>query len=114
MLENCNELITKFGYGHLFSSQKENIGTKDIDSYNMVSLKKSIFETNEAEEVTSIMINFPALLLRKKTQLYPQGRTSYRFKRELRKLVTIIGKSAFNWEAAKGKTPMKKAITFTE
>jgi len=30
------------------------------------------------------------LLLRKKTPKYPEGRTSYRFKRFLRKKVTII------------------------
>ena len=49
-----------------------------------------------AEDVTSIMINYPALLLRKKSQLYPEGRTSYRFKRMLRNKVEIIGKSAFS------------------
>ena len=42
------------------------------------------------------MINYPALLLRKKTQLYPEGRTSYRFKRMLRNKVEIVGKSAFS------------------
>ena len=42
------------------------------------------------------MINYPALLLRKKTDLYPEGRTSYRFKRMLRNKVQIIGKSAFS------------------
>ena len=42
------------------------------------------------------MINYPALLLRKKSQLYPEGRTSYRFKRMLRNKVEIIGKSAFS------------------
>ena len=60
------------------------------------------------------MVNYPALLLRKKTQLYPNGRTSYRFKRELRKLVTITGKSAFDWDQHKGKPHLKKDIVFTE
>ena len=41
------------------------------------------------------MINYPALLLRKKSQLYPDGRTSYRFKKELRREVTVFGQSAF-------------------
>jgi len=44
------------------------------------------------------MANYPALLLRKKSTLYPEGRTSYRFKRELRKKVTIIGKTMFGKE----------------
>lgn len=43
-----------------------------------------------------MLINHPKLLLRKKTEIYPQGRTSYRFKNALRKKVTIFGKSAFN------------------
>ena len=46
----------------------------------------------ESEEITSIFVNYPALLLRKKSMLYPEGRTSYRFKRALRKKVTIIDK----------------------
>ena len=37
------------------------------------------------------MINYPALLLRKKSALYPEGRTSYRFKNALRKQVTVHG-----------------------
>lgn len=41
------------------------------------------------------MVNYPQLLLRKKTPAYPEGRTSYRFKQALRRKVTIIGKSAF-------------------
>jgi hypothetical protein len=43
-----------------------------------------------------MLINHPKLLLRKKTEIYPTGRTSYRFKNALRKKVTIFGKSAFN------------------
>ena len=41
------------------------------------------------------MINYPALLLRKKSELYPEGRTSYRFKRMLRNKVQIVGQTAF-------------------
>jgi hypothetical protein len=64
-----------------------------IDAFNEESLKKSIHNAEESDEVTSIFINYPALLLRKKTEKYPNGRTSYRFKRELRKKVTIIDKT---------------------
>jgi hypothetical protein len=56
-------------------------------------LKKSIYAEQESDEITSIFINYPALLLRKKSLLYPEGRTSYRFKRALRKKVTIIDKT---------------------
>ena len=55
-------------------------------------MKKSIFTEEESEEITSIFINYPALLLRKKSIVYPEGRTSYRFKRALRKKVLIIEK----------------------
>jgi len=41
------------------------------------------------------MINHPQLLLRKKTELWPTGRTSYRFKNALRRRVTLVGKTAF-------------------
>ena len=51
------------------------------------------------------MANYPALLLRKKSTLYPEGRTSYRFKRELRKKVTIIGKTMFGPNAVKKGQP---------
>ena len=49
---------------------------------------------NESDEITSIFINYPALLLRKKSIKYPEGRTSYRFKRSLRKKVTIVDRHA--------------------
>lgn len=55
------------------------------------------------------MCNMPALLLRKKSKEYPDGRTSYKFKKELRNKVTIIGKSAFD----KPKDP-NAPITFSE
>jgi hypothetical protein len=55
----------------------------------------SMKNMTESEEIISILVNYPALLLRKKCPQYPGGRTSYRFKRELRKQVTILGKSAF-------------------
>ena len=65
-----------------------------IDTFNEESLKKAQFNAGESDEVTSIFINYPALLLRKKSEKYPEGRTSYRFKRYLRKKVTIIDKGA--------------------
>ena len=48
--------------------------------YNLKMRLHSIKLQNEADEVTSIYINYPALLLRKKCALYPNGRTSHRFK----------------------------------
>jgi hypothetical protein len=113
-MEYSGDLISKFGYGHLFCPEKYANNTNEIENYNLLSLQKSIHEAKEADEITSIMVNYPALLLRKKSQLYPNGRTSYRFKRELRKLVTIIGKSAFDWDAVKGKPDLKKPVTFNE
>lgn len=62
-------------------------------NFNKKSLKQSIQLQNEAEEVTSIYINYPALLLRKKSEMYPSGRTSHRFKNFLRRRVTIVDKN---------------------
>jgi hypothetical protein len=47
----------------------------------------------DEDEITSIYINYPALLLRKKTETYPNGRTSHRFKNALRRRVTIVDKN---------------------
>lgn len=51
------------------------------------------------------MINYPALLLRKKSALYPEGRTSYRFKHALRRQVTVAGQSMFGPKKKKVKRP---------
>ncbi len=64
-----------------------------IKEFNLASLKKSIYLQNDCEDVTSIYINYPALLLRKKSEMYPNGRTSHRFKNQLRRRVTIIDKN---------------------
>jgi len=42
-----------------------------------------------------VLLNAPAVLLRRKTKKDPEGRTSMRFKKAMRHNVTIIGKSAF-------------------
>ena len=103
MFNYARDLLNQFDYAHLFladgTAAAENFDRTDnmlsIESFNEKSLKLSIFNLYEAEDVTSIMINYPALLLRKKSEIYPEGRTSYRFKRMLRNKVTIVGKSAF-------------------
>lgn len=51
-----------------------------IKNFNNNSLKRSVHLQNDCEDVTSIYINYPALLLRKKSEMYPNGRTSHRFK----------------------------------
>lgn len=63
-----------------------------ISNFNREQLAMSIKQLNEADEFTSIYINYPALLLRKKSEMYPHGRTSHRFKHFLRRRVTIVGK----------------------
>lgn len=59
-------------------------------------MKFSQANLTENERVTSLLINHPKLLLRKKQDSWPEGRTSYRFKNALRRRVTIIGKTSFN------------------
>lgn len=92
----ATSLLTHFNYIKLFeteglnntnggSSVEENKKNDDslswVKEFNKKSLKKSIYNMYENDEICSIMINYPALLLRKKSALYPDGRTSYRFKR---------------------------------
>lgn len=64
-----------------------------IVDFNNKNLKESIRLQNDSNEVTSIYVNFPALLLRKKSEMYPNGRTSHRFKNFLRRRVSIIDKN---------------------
>lgn len=45
------------------------------------------------DQIYSIYVNYPALLLRQKSKLNPFGRTSIRFKDALRRKVTIIDKN---------------------
>ena len=94
MFSYAKDQLTNFGYSETFTGIKEKAPSTYIDEFNEAALKKSIFNANEADDVTSIFINYPPLLLRKKSEKYPEGRTSYRFKRYLRKKVTIIDKTA--------------------
>lgn len=93
MLSFCPELITNLGYDETFTGIPSTNEQAFINNHNQESLKKSMYIANEAEDITSIFINYPALLLRKKSIDYPEGRTSYRFKRNLRKKVTIVDKN---------------------
>lgn len=64
----------------------------------------------ESDEVISIMANYPALLLRKKSALYPEGRTSYRFKHALRRQVTVNGVTMFGPGAGKKKKKKRPRV----
>ena len=57
------------------------------------------------EEVTSLQCNFAPLLLRKKTVLYPDGRTSYKFKNYLRGKVTVFDKNTGEIKCRPGEDP---------
>ena len=87
------DILEKLGYMSIFgrdiSKEGEDAFIKDK---NTTAIKLSLLNEKELEEITSIYINYPPLLLRKKSMLYPEGRTSYRFKRALRKKVTILDK----------------------
>ena len=105
MYNYARDLIDRFGYTELFRTrQEENANgvivyskiahdvldsplgnNQGIRQYNSTSLQKSMYNLFENDEVISVMINYPALLLRKKSALYPEGRTSYRFKNALRR-----------------------------
>jgi hypothetical protein len=99
-------LLKLLGYGHLFNLTGEQTAEQSaaqlmvlpewIKKHNEEALVKSMKAQNENVNVTSMLINHPKLLLRRKQEDWPEGRTSYRFKNALRKKVTIIGKSAFD------------------
>ena len=94
------ELLMKFGYYDFFIQNGAdpiendlNIPKTWVQEFNTKNHRTSIDLQNNAEEVTSIYINYPALLLRKKSDMYPDGRTSHKFKNFMRKKVTIIDKN---------------------
>jgi hypothetical protein len=93
MYSYAKDLITNLGYADTFIDVPKEPKPQFIENYNNENFKKSLYVLNESEDITSIFINYPALLLRKKSQNHPEGRTSYRFKRALRKKVTIIDKT---------------------
>ena len=76
------DLFVKMGASKIddFSDNEDLKDSEFIQNFNTGSLKSSMLLQNECEEVTSIYINYPALLLRKKSEMYPNGRTSHRFK----------------------------------
>ena len=63
-----------------------------INNFNEASLKRSLFNAFESEEVVSIFVNIPEKMLRRKTEQYPNGRTNLRMLRFLTKRVTILEK----------------------
>jgi hypothetical protein len=67
MFNYAKDQLTKFGYEETFTGKPSKQDGSFMDSFNEESLKKSIFNANESDDVTSIFINYPALLLRKKT-----------------------------------------------
>lgn len=102
----AGSLLKCLGYGHLFNTMGE-AGPTDLTAslkntpewirqHNEAALLKSKKICFENQHVTSMLINHPKLLLRRKQEEWPDGRTSYRFKNALRKKVTIIGKTAFD------------------
>ena len=58
-----------------------------------MQLKKSIHEAKEAEEITSLFVNFPPLLLRNKSEAFPEGRMSHKVKMQIRDRCTIVDKN---------------------
>ena len=74
------------------ANERGTYSSKFIQVHNAAALVKSI-ELQSQEQVYSIYINFPALLLRKKSPEYPTGRTTIRFKAALRRKVTMVDKN---------------------
>ena len=124
MYNYAKDVIDKFAYAEFFQTMKTEADSagvvktvpacpdlltepmrnnESVRIHNAAALESSIYNLFESDEITSIMVNYPALLLRKKSALYPEGRTSYRFKHDLRKLVTVNGMTMFETSGKKKK-----------
>mmetsp|Transcript_13128 Transcript_13128/g.12965 ORF Transcript_13128/g.12965 Transcript_13128/m.12965 type:complete len:96 (+) Transcript_13128:755-1042(+) len=62
--EEGKDLLQKFGYEESFTGVPMEDPQKFIREFNAQSLEKAIYNANEAEEVTSIVINDEAIQLR--------------------------------------------------
>jgi hypothetical protein len=67
MLTYAKDLLVNFGYEETFTGKPSKEDGSFIEKFNEESLKNSIFNSTESDDVTSIFINYPALLLRKKS-----------------------------------------------
>jgi len=65
MHKYAGDIIGKLGYSHLFNNASPDVSF--LLKFNQENLVKSIKCLNDSEVVTSIMVNYPALLLRKKS-----------------------------------------------
>jgi len=66
----ASDLLKQFNYFDFIVSELKELPKSDlswIEKFNATSLAASKFNQNENEDITSIMINYPALLLRKKS-----------------------------------------------
>lgn len=90
--------MKNMGYYHLVTpgvSANVDMIPKWIKTFNQKSLDRCLLDLAEKKGQIHILINHPKLLMRKKSEKHPEGRTSYRFKVKMRHNCTIIGKSAF-------------------
>ena len=66
----ASDLLKQFSYNQYMLPELKDLPESDlawIEKFNATSLIASKFNQNENENITSIMINYPALLLRKKS-----------------------------------------------
>ena len=65
-----------------------------MDKFNKQNLEKAIKQSKMLKkDRDTIYMNYAPLLIRRKTEEFPQGRTSHRFKARMRNNITIIDKS---------------------
>lgn len=64
LYSQAKELIDTFGYSHYFLDEEEGKNYQ-VKNHNKKALTKSMHNQNEAQEITSIMMNIKAGLVRR-------------------------------------------------
>ena len=73
----AKELIDFFGYTHYFMDKEDTSKNYPIKNHNKKALNKSIHNQNEAQEITSIMMNNPKALVRTKVEAHAQKYSTF-------------------------------------
>lgn len=95
MWSHASDTLTKLGYASTYTDIPQgDDNMKFVREFNEANLKKSIFVLNESKEITGIYMNYGPLLIRKKSLLYPDGRSSEKVKGKMKTRLEIVDRNA--------------------
>lgn len=95
MWTHASDTLTKLGYASTYTDIPQgDDARKFITEFNEKNLRKSMFTLHESKEITGIYMNYGPLLIRKKSLLYPDGRSSEYVKGKMKTRLEIEDRNA--------------------